>query len=65
MSRLDAAIGYRDHGVSMVGGFNEAELRSNKFEYNRIGPILRNVGIALASTIGGATGPLFGSVFLK
>jgi len=65
LSRLDAAIGDGDHGVSMVRGFNEAELRLDRLEYNRIGPILKNVGITLTSTIGGATGPLFGSIFLK
>jgi len=65
LSGLDAAIGDGDHGISMVRGFNEAESRLGKLQDNKIGPILRNVGIALTSTIGGATGPLFGSIFLK
>jgi len=65
LSDLDAAIGDGDHGVSMVRGFNEVESRLSDVQDNRIGPILKNVGIALTSTIGGATGPLFGSIFLK
>jgi len=65
LSGLDAAIGDGDHGVSMVRGFNEAESRLSKLQDNRIGSILKNVGIALTSTIGGATGPLFGSIFLR
>jgi len=65
LSRLDAAIGDGDHGVSMVRGFNEAESRLSGLQNNRIGSILKNVGIALTSTIGGVTGPLFGVIFLK
>jgi len=65
LSDLDAAIGDGDHGVSMVRGFNEVESRLSDVQDNRIGPILKNVGMALTSTIGGATGPLFGSIFLK
>jgi dihydroxyacetone kinase-like protein len=63
LSRLDAAIGDGDHGISMARGFRVVAERLPDVEPKDIGAIAGMVGEALTSGIGGVTGPVFGTVF--
>lgn len=65
LSQLDAAIGDGDHGHNMSRGFLKVveELRNNS--YDDIGSIFKKVGMVLVSNVGGASGPLYGTAFLK
>lgn len=65
LTGLDSAIGDGDHGVSMARGFREAAKRMAVMEWKDIGSIFEKVGSTLVSVIGGATGPIFGTFFLK
>jgi len=62
---LDAAIGDADHGVNMERGFNAVVAKLPELINQDIGTILKTVGMTLVSTVGGASGPLYGTFFLQ
>jgi phosphoenolpyruvate---glycerone phosphotransferase subunit DhaL len=62
---LDSEIGDAEHGTSMVRGFRAINERLQAEEYDDIGAIFQKVGLVLMETVGGAAGPLFGSLYLK
>ena len=64
LTDLDACIGDGDHGINMDRGFNKVMENLPTLENTDIGNILKNVGMTLVSTVGGASGPLYGSAFL-
>ncbi|TDQ59717.1 dihydroxyacetone kinase DhaL subunit [Mesocricetibacter intestinalis] len=65
LTQLDTAIGDGDHGVNMQRGFAKvAETLPNIADKN-IGSILKSVGMTLLSQVGGASGPLYGTFFIK
>jgi dihydroxyacetone kinase-like protein len=63
--RLDAAIGDGDHGANMDRGMKKAIERLNGVESGDIGATLKAVGMALVSSVGGAAGPLYGTLFMQ
>lgn len=65
LSELDNVIGDGDHGINMARGFNEVEKKLPTLRENDIGAILKTVGMTLVSTVGGASGPLYGTAFMK
>jgi dihydroxyacetone kinase-like protein len=66
LTELDAAIGDGDHGINMARGFEAvgAKLQSLGAEKD-IGTIMKTVGMTLISSVGGASGPLYGTAFLR
>ena len=58
LTELDQPIGDSDHGINMARGFAAVEGKD-------IGTILKTVGMTLVSTVGGASGPLYGSAYMK
>lgn len=65
LTALDAAIGDADHGINMDRGFKAALERLPPVEDKDAGTILKTVGVALVSTVGGAGGPLYGTAFMR
>lgn len=65
LTDLDSAIGDADHGVNMNKGFQAAVLKIRNMETDDIGNILKSVGMSLISNVGGASGPLYGTAFMK
>ena len=65
LSELDAACGDGDHGVSMGRGF--AAIEGQLAGWNGLAPgvLFKKVGMSLVSAVGGATGPLLGTVFME
>jgi dihydroxyacetone kinase-like protein len=65
LTRLDSAIGDGDHGTNMNRGFKAAVQRLDGLEGDQdFGAVFRAVGMALIGKVGGASGPLYGSLFL-
>jgi dihydroxyacetone kinase-like protein len=62
---LDAAIGDADHGFNMDRGFQRVLATLPTLRDKDIGSILKGVGMTLISTVGGAAGPLYGTLFLR
>jgi phosphoenolpyruvate---glycerone phosphotransferase subunit DhaL len=65
LSRLDAAIGDGDHGTNMDRGMRKALEKLDDAEQADPGAALKTVAMALVSTVGGAAGPLYGTLFLQ
>jgi dihydroxyacetone kinase-like protein len=67
LTGLDAAIGDGDHGINMDRGFTAVleKLPGGWAAEADVGTILKTVGTTLVSTVGGASGPLYGTAFLR
>ncbi len=65
LTRLDADIGDGDHGSNMDRGFQAVLAKLPDLADKDIGAILKAVGMTLVSTVGGASGPLYGTFFLQ
>jgi dihydroxyacetone kinase-like protein len=63
--RLDTAIGDGDHGTNMDRGMRKALERLGAQEQTDAGMVLKTVAMALVSSVGGAAGPLYGTLFLQ
>ncbi|MDK2886143.1 MAG: phosphoenolpyruvate---glycerone phosphotransferase subunit DhaL [Thermosipho sp. (in: thermotogales)] len=64
LTQLDSAIGDGDHGINMDRGFSKIMSSIDTLRDKDIGTILRTCSMALISTVGGASGPLYGTAFL-
>lgn len=65
LTRLDSEIGDADHGASMDRGFQAVIAKLPTVAEQDIGTILKAVGMTLVSTVGGASGPLYGTFFMQ
>jgi dihydroxyacetone kinase-like protein len=69
LTDLDAAIGDADHGVNMDRGMRAVAAKlpaADEAEGGEtpLGPLFKAAGMTLVSTVGGAAGPLYGTLFL-
>jgi dihydroxyacetone kinase-like protein len=65
LTQLDSPIGDADHGINMDRGFKAVTEKLPAMASMDIGSILKTVGTTLVSTVGGASGPLYGTAFLR
>ena len=65
LTELDNVIGDGDHGINLARGFDAVKTIEGTFEGKDIGAILKAIGMKLVSTVGGASGPLYGTAFMK
>src|ERR1700759_2207978 len=63
--RLDTAIGDGDHGTNMNRGMQKALEKLDASEQAGAGAGLKTVARALGSSVGGAAGPLYGTLLLQ
>lgn len=65
LTQLDTEIGDGDHGLNMQRGFSKTMEKVATVAEKDIGTILKTVGMTLLSQVGGASGPLYGTLFIK
>lgn len=65
LTALDSAIGDADHGINMDRGFQAVVAVLPDLRSGPPGTLLKQVGLKLISTVGGASGPLYGTFFLR
>jgi phosphoenolpyruvate---glycerone phosphotransferase subunit DhaL len=65
LTELDSAIGDADHGINMNRGMQAVLGKIDAGSQDDIGALLKTVGMTLVSTVGGASGPLYGTLFLQ
>lgn len=65
LTELDSAIGDADHGINMDRGFRKVMEKLPEFSDKDIGNILKSIGMLLMSSVGGASGPLYGTFFMR
>lgn len=64
LTGLDRDIGDADHGWNMNRGFKKVIENLPTVEKQNISTILKNTGMILLSSVGGASGPLYGTLFI-
>lgn len=65
LTELDSAIGDADHGTNMDRGFKKVMEKLPTVADKDIGNILKTAGMTLISSVGGASGPLYGTFFMR
>jgi dihydroxyacetone kinase-like protein len=65
LTQLDSPIGDADHGINMSRGFKAVLGKLPSVADKDIGNILKTTGMALISSVGGASGPLYGTFFMR
>jgi dihydroxyacetone kinase-like protein len=65
LTELDSAIGDADHGINMDRGMKAVVAKIDGQPPTDVGALLKTVGMTLVSTVGGAGGPLYGTLFLQ
>jgi dihydroxyacetone kinase-like protein len=65
LTRLDAALGDGDHGDNLLIGFSAVDEMLDVDQPETIGAVLSSVGTALVTSVGGASGPLYGAAFIE
>jgi dihydroxyacetone kinase-like protein len=65
LTQLDAAVGDADHGINMQRGMSAVLGKLDADGGDDVGGLLKTVGMTLVSTVGGAGGPLYGTLFLQ
>ena len=65
LTELDAAIGDGDHGINMDRGFDAVVEKLAEIPDADTGAMFKAVGMALVSKVGGASGPLYGTAFMR
>lgn len=65
LTQLDSPIGDADHGINMNRGFRKVLEKLPTVEDKDIGNILKTTGMTLISSVGGASGPLYGTFFMR
>jgi len=64
LTDLDRAIGDGDHGTNMRRGFEAVLAAVDELSAKNLGESLKGVGTTLVMRVGGASGPLYGTLFL-
>jgi phosphoenolpyruvate---glycerone phosphotransferase subunit DhaL len=65
LSDLDAAIGDADHGINMERGMRAVDTALNESPPSDMAALCKQVGMTLVKSVGGASGPLYGTFFLR
>lgn len=64
-SELDSTAGDADFGVSLASGFRAIRNQWGQIDRSSIGSFLMKVGMIITSNVGGCSGPIWGTGFLK
>ncbi|UCB46741.1 MAG: dihydroxyacetone kinase subunit L [Spirochaetota bacterium] len=64
LNKADRAIGDGDHGVGMSRGFEAVRQKLEEESYQNISEVLKAIGMTLLTSIGGASGVVFGTLFI-
>lgn len=65
LTRLDQAIGDGDHGINMARGFAELGAQKEAIAALPVAEALKRIGMTLVMKVGGASGPLYGTLFIE
>ncbi len=65
LTELDSPIGDADHGINMERGFSRVAVKISATEYADLGTLAKDVAMGLIQSVGGASGPLYGTLFIR
>ncbi len=64
-AHLDSIVGDGDFGYSLRNGFEVVESDYDSFDRSSVGNLLKKIGIVLSGKVGGVSGPIWGTAFLR
>jgi dihydroxyacetone kinase-like protein len=64
-SELDQVVGDGDFGYSLRSGFEVVQSDLETFDHSSVGALLKKVGFVISSKVGGSSGPIWGTAFLR
>ena len=65
LTEVDSKIGVGDHGIGMAGGMEKAEKAlTDKTDFDSVNEVFKTMGMAMLNSMGGASGVIFGTMFL-
>jgi dihydroxyacetone kinase-like protein len=64
-SELDQVVGDGDFGYSLRGGFEVVQSDLDTFDHTSVGALLKKIGFVMSSKVGGSSGPIWGTAFLR
>jgi dihydroxyacetone kinase-like protein len=64
-SQLDAVVGDGDFGYSLRSGFEVVAADYDTFDHASVGSVLKKVGLTISGKVGGSSGPIWGTAFLR
>ncbi len=65
LTQLDSAIGDADHGINLDRGFTAVRRKLSETKCEDMSAVLKTASMTLISSVGGASGPLYGTFFLR
>jgi dihydroxyacetone kinase-like protein len=65
LTEIDSQIGDGDHGIGMAGGFEKVKAQLAAKEVKTINEIFSTTGMAMLNSMGGASGVIFGTMFMS
>ncbi|TDE94069.1 dihydroxyacetone kinase subunit L [Occultella glacieicola] len=64
-AQLDAVAGDGDFGFSLRNGFEVVQADYDSFDHSSVGAVLKKVGFVIAGKVGGVSGPIWGTAFMR
>jgi dihydroxyacetone kinase phosphoprotein-dependent L subunit len=64
-AQLDSVVGDGDFGYSLRNGFDVVVADYETFDRSAVGPLLKKIGLTLSGKVGGVSGPIWGTAFLR
>jgi len=64
-AQLDSIVGDGDFGFSLRNGFEVVVADYDTFDQSSVGALLKKIGLVLAGKVGGVSGPIWGTAFLR
>ena len=64
-AQLDSVVGDGDFGFSLRNGFEVVDSDYDTFDRSSVGSILKKIGLVISGKVGGVSGPIWGTAFLR
>jgi dihydroxyacetone kinase phosphoprotein-dependent L subunit len=64
-AQLDSIVGDGDFGFSLRNGFEVVDSDYDTFDHSSVGAILKKIGLVISGKVGGVSGPIWGTAFLR
>ena len=64
-AELDSVVGDGDFGYSLRSGFEVVDSDYDTFDKSSVGAVLKKIGLVISGKVGGVSGPIWGTAFLR
>ena len=64
-AQLDSVVGDGDFGFSLRNGFEVVQSDLDSFDHSNVGAVLKKIGLTISGKVGGVSGPIWGTAFLR